>query len=195
MPSVDSFLVIFVKEWKGVISMIRKEDLLLIGKIIKPHGLQGELSFEFFTDIFDVVEAPHFFCELEGIFVPFFIESYRFKNNMTGLIKFRGVDTEKEAKELIKSSLYLLRGLLPSDFSPEEEQGIDFYIGYQIVDQYENRVGEIVSIDDSTENVLFNVLSDSGVEFLIPVSDDYIVEIEEEKKIIRMDIPDGLLTL
>jgi 16S rRNA processing protein RimM len=175
--------------------MIKKEDLLLIGRIIKPHGLQGELSFEFFTDIFDAIEAPHFFCELEGIFVPFFIESYRFKNNTIGLIKFRGINTEKEAKELIKSNLYLLRDLLPADFSSAEEQGVDFYIGYQIVDQCGNKVGEIVSIDDSTENVLFNVLSDSGVEFLIPVSDDYIIEIEEDGKVIRMDIPDGLLTL
>jgi len=175
--------------------MIKKEDILPIGKLIKPHGLRGELSFEFTTDIFDEIEAPYFICEIECIFVPFFIESYRFKNKNSGLVKFEGVDSDSDAKELSKVNIYLERTLLPAGFSDEDLKGIDFYTGYQITDQNGKIIGEIISIDDSTENILFNVQSGSGGEILIPASDDYILEVDDDGKIIRMDIPEGLLDL
>ena len=175
--------------------MIKKEDIFQIGRLVKPHGLQGELFFEFSTDIFDEIETPYFICEIEGIFVPYFIESYRLRNDNSGFVKFEGVDSSEDAKELSKVNLYLERASLPADFSSGNTQGIDFYIGYQIMDQTENVIGEIISIDDSTENVLFNVLSASETEILIPASDDYILKIDDDAKIIQMEIPEGLLEL
>ena len=174
--------------------MIKKENTLPIGKLIKPHGLRGELSFEFSTDIFKV-EAPYFICDIEGILVPFFIESYHLRGNNSGFIKFEGVDSNEDAKELSGVSLYLERTFLPADFSLCDVQGLEFYVGYQITDQDGNKIGEIISIDDSTENILFNVLSDAKNEILIPASDDYILELNDEEGIIRMDIPEGLLGL
>ena len=175
--------------------MIKKEDIFQIGRLIKPHGLQGELSFEFSTDIFDEIEAPCFICEIEGIFVPYFIESYRLKNDNSGYIKFEGVDSDGDAKELSKVNLYLERSSLPADLSSEDVQSIDFYVGYQIIDQNEDVIGEIISVDDSTENVLFNILSLSENEVLIPTNDDYILKIDDNTKIIQMEIPEGLLEL
>jgi len=175
--------------------MIKKEDIFQIGRLTKPHGLQGELSFEFSTDIFDEIAAPYFICEIEGIFVPYFIENYRLKNDNSGFIKFEGVDSNEDAKELSKVNLYLERTSFPAGFSSEDVQSIDFYIGYQIVDQIGDVIGEIISIDDSTENVLFNVLSASETEILIPASDDYILQIDDNARIIQMEIPEGLLEL
>ena len=175
--------------------MIKKEDIFQIGRTIKPHGLHGELSFEFSTGVFDETETPYFVCEIEGLFVPYFIDDYRLKNDNTGFIKFDGVDSDEEAKRLAKVNLYMSRTLLPEDFSPEDVQNTDFYVGYQIVDQNENTIGEIISIDDSTENILFNVLPDSGSEILIPASDDYILSIDDDARVIQMEIPEGLLGL
>jgi len=175
--------------------MIKKEDIFQIGKLIKPHGLRGELSFEFSTDIFDEIEADYFICEIEGIFVPYFIESYRLKSDHSGFVKFEGIDSNEDAKELLKVNLYLERTSLPTDFSSENVQGTDFYVGYQIADQDGNIIGKIVSMDDSTENILFNVLSTSEEEILIPASDDYISTIDDDAGVIYMQIPEGLLGL
>ena len=60
--------------------MIRKEEVYKIGIFNKPHGIHGELSFTFTDDIFDRVEAEYLICLLDGIFVPFFIEEYRFRS-------------------------------------------------------------------------------------------------------------------
>lgn len=63
--------------------MIRKEEVYKIGIFNKPHGIHGELSFTFTDDIFDRVEAEYLICLLDGIFVPFFIEEYRFRSDTT----------------------------------------------------------------------------------------------------------------
>ena len=63
--------------------MIRKEDVVRIGTFNKPHGVKGELSFTFTDDIFDRVNCDYFICLLDGIFVPFFLEEYRFRSETT----------------------------------------------------------------------------------------------------------------
>ena len=67
--------------------MIRKEEVYKIGIFNKPHGIHGELSFTFTDDIFDRVDCDYFICLLDGIFVPFFIEEYRFRSDSTALVK------------------------------------------------------------------------------------------------------------
>ena len=74
--------------------MIRKEEVYKIGIFNKPHGIHGELSFTFMDDIFDRVEAEYLICLLDGIFVPFFIEEYRFRS-----------DTDRENSVGISSSV------------------------------------------------------------------------------------------
>ena len=54
--------------------MIKRDELIKIGVFNKPHGVQGELAFTFTDDIFDRSECPYVVCEIDGIFVPFFIE-------------------------------------------------------------------------------------------------------------------------
>ena len=64
--------------------MIERDELIKIGRFNKPHGVKGELSFTFTDDVFDRTDCPYIVCEIDGIFVPFFIEEYRFKSDTTG---------------------------------------------------------------------------------------------------------------
>ena len=61
--------------------MIKKDEVFKIGIFNKPHGVKGEISFTFTDDIFDRVECEYLVCLLDGIFVPFFIEEYRFRRS------------------------------------------------------------------------------------------------------------------
>ena len=56
----------------------KEEEVYKIGLFNKPHGIHGELQFTFTDDIFDRVDCDYLICLLDGIFVPFFIEEYRF---------------------------------------------------------------------------------------------------------------------
>ena len=53
----------------------------------------------------------------------------------------------------------------------------------------------IDDVDDSTANVLFSVATPTGGNLIIPASDDYIVEINDEQKLMVMHLPEGLLDL
>ena len=72
---------------------------------------------------------------------------------------------------------------------------IDFYIDYKVFDENDKVVGVIVGVDDTTENVLFLVESDGGQEYMIPASDEFVLEIDDEKHTMKMQIPEGLLSL
>ena len=63
-----------------------------------------------------------------------------------------------------------------------------------IIDKHHGILGKIVHIDDSTINTLFVVDCDAS-ELLIPANDDFVVFVDKENKIIKMDVPDGLLNL
>jgi len=78
--------------------MIKKEDIFPIGQINKPHGINGEMAFSFTSDVFDSEDVSYFIIERQGIFVPFFIEEYRFKSNETALVKFEGISSDEKAR-------------------------------------------------------------------------------------------------
>lgn len=86
--------------------MIKREDVYKIGLFNKPHGIHGELSFTFTDDIFDRADCDYLICRLDDIFVPFFIEEYRFRSDSTALVKLEGVDTAERARMFTNVEVY-----------------------------------------------------------------------------------------
>jgi 16S rRNA processing protein RimM len=171
--------------------MINRNEIFPIGKIEKTHGLNGELAFSFTTDVFDTAGADFFVLEMEGIFVPFFIESYRFKSDTTGLIKFDDINSEEKARELSSHEIYLpIRFLSEMD---ESEIGLEYFIGFSLMES-DRLIGIITGVDESTDNALF-IVEQNNDEILIPVVDEYISEIDHENRILHVDLPLGLLDL
>ena len=72
-----------------------------------------------------------------------------------------------------------------------DEVPTDYFIGYTLYDGVEP-VGEIVDIDDATENVLFVVERGDGSTILVPAADDLVTDIDLDGKTISMLLPEGL---
>jgi len=172
--------------------MIHKTEVFPIGQVTKPHGVSGEMAFSFTSDIFDREEVPYFIFEIEGILVPFFLDEYRFKGNTTGLLKLDGVKTEEQARAFVGLTIYLPKKFLEKVEDAEIE--LDYFVGFDLVDQKKGLIGKISEVDQTTENVLF-VIPTKDDELLIPAGEEYIEDIDHEKKIIYVDLPDGLLEL
>ena len=169
--------------------MIREEEVYKIGRLGKTHGVKGEISFLFDDDVFDRVDADYLVLMVDGILVPFFMEEYRFRSDTTAIVKFCDIDTQERARELTGCDVYFPRKLAESD---EGSMSWAEIVGFSIVDASTGRtVGKIASIDDSTINILF-CLEDGT---LIPASEELITDIEQENRIITIDIPEGLLEL
>ena len=172
--------------------MIKAEDVYRIGIINKPHGVHGELLFTFDDDIFDRVEADYIICMMDGIMVPFFFESYRFRSDTTALIKLEGIDTEQQAKRMTNVEVFF-----PKDHAEELEDNEltwNYFVGFLINDVNKGDIGKVTDVDDSTINTLF-VVDYKGTEILIPAQEDFIVDLDREKEVITMQIPEGLLDL
>jgi len=168
--------------------MIRQEEVYRIGRLGKAHGVKGELTFMFDDDVFDRTDADYLVLEVDGILVPFFIEEYRFRSDTTALVKFEDIDTVERARQLTGCDVYFPRALADGDEAPS----LSMLVGFDLVDATTGtKVGTIAAIDDSTVNLLFE-LEDGR---LIPANDDLITDIDTKHKVIKMNIPEGLLEL
>jgi 16S rRNA processing protein RimM len=169
--------------------VIKQEEVYKIGRLGKSHGVRGEVSFLFDDDVFDRVDADYLILDIDGILVPFFIEEYRFRSDTTALMKFEGIDTQERARELTGCDVYFPRNLAAGD---DDSISWSAIVGFDIIDASTNKsVGRIVSIDDSTLNILF-CLEDGH---LIPASEDLITQIDQQARTITMHLPAGLLDL
>lgn len=170
--------------------MIKKEEVFKIGIINKPHGVKGEVSFTFTDDIFDRVEdCDYLVLLLDGILVPFFIEEYRFRSDNVALVKFEGIDSTEKARTLTNVEVYY-----PVKFMDDQEEisSWNYFIGFWVEDIHHGCLGTVVDVDDATMNVLF-VIENGDEEVLLPAHEEFILDIDRKKKILKVDIPDGLL--
>lgn len=169
--------------------MIKEEDVYRIGKIGKPHGVRGELSFHFTDDAFDRTESSYLILKIDGILVPFFLEEYRFRSGETGLVKFCDVDTQDKARRLTGCEVFFPRAVAEADDGHLSWAQV---AGFSLKDtQTGQLIGTVGSVDDSTENVLFEL--EDGT--LIPANEDLIRQIDARNKEITIQLPEGLLDL
>ena len=169
--------------------MIKEENIYQIGRLGKTHGVRGEISFLFDDDVFDRVDADYLILKVDGIFVPFFIEEYRFKSDSNAIIKFEDIDTQERARELTGADVYFPRSLVEND---DENLSWPVLVGFDIIEASNGRtIGRIASVDDSTLNILFCL--DDGR--LIPASENLITAIDQQTRTLTMHIPEGLLDL
>ena len=172
--------------------MILKSEVFPIGQVIKPHGVNGEMSFSFTSDVFDSEDIPYFIFEIQGIFVPFFLDEYRFKSNSTGLLKLEDVISDEQAREFSGLTIFLSKKYL--DKVEDAEIELDYFAGFTLIDAEKGTLGVISEVDQTTDNVLF-VIPAADDELLIPAGEEYITEIDHDKKIIYVRLPEGLLDL
>ena len=169
--------------------MIKEEEVYRIGRLGKPHGVKGEVTMQVDDDVFDRVDADFLVLRVDGILVPFYMEEYRFRTDTTALIKFEDVDTVEQARQFTNCDVYFLRRLADDD---ESEYTWTFFVGFELIEASSGKpVGRIAAVDDSTQNVLFQL--EDGT--LIPAAEELINQIDPQKKQIHMALPEGLLNL
>ena len=165
------------------------EEYYKIGKIGKPHGVKGEVSFHFSDDVFDRTDAEYLMLCIDGLLVPFFMEEYRFRSDETALVKFCDIETQERAAELTGCEVFFSREMSDSD---NENVSWAEIVGYMLKDKATgNDIGSIASVDDTTVNILFEL--EDGT--LIPASDELISNININKKEIVIELPEGILDL
>ncbi len=175
--------------------MIKKEEVIKIGHFAKPHGIKGEIGLVTTYDVFDDSDNLYIICEIDGILVPFFLESYRYKTNTVVLIKLENIDSEERVRELINLDVYYPKNRMDiAKNNLTEEITWDNFIGYKVTDENLGFLGNITNVDDSTMNVILGI-DFNGKELLIPAAEELILSVDHDKRNLTVTIPEGLLDL
>ncbi|MFI2741292.1 ribosome maturation factor RimM [Zhouia sp. PK063] len=172
---------------------MKKEECFYLGKIVKKYSFKGEVLIKLDTDEPEVYEnLESVFVALGNNLVPFFIEEASLHKSDLLRIKFEDVTSEADADALLKSELYL-----PLEFLPKLS-GKQFYfhevIGFTLIDVNYGIVGYIEGVNDTTAQSLFEV-KQGEKEVLIPMNDEFIIEVNRAEKFIKVATPEGLIAL
>jgi 16S rRNA processing protein RimM len=76
----------------------------------------------------------------------------------------------------------------------ERKGEVSELIGYLVFDLEKGPLGKIIRVDDFSGNVVLTILHGNR-EILVPLSDDFITEFNEEKRELHLDCPEGLVDL
>jgi 16S rRNA processing protein RimM len=162
---------------------------LAVGKLRRPHGVHGEIIMDVLTDFPErlkpgkklVVGAQH---------LPLQIRSVR-GHDQALLISFMGYDTPEQAGELRNQILYSTTAEQP----PLEEG--EYYhhelIGLKVFDEQDVLLGELAEILETGANDVYVVRPELGPEILIPAIEEVVLEVNLEKKAMRVHVLPGLI--
>ncbi|WP_339887487.1 ribosome maturation factor RimM [uncultured Flavobacterium sp.] len=172
---------------------MQKEQCFYLGKIAKKFSFKGEVLIYLDTDepyLYENLESV--FVELHKNLVPFFIlKSGIHKNNFLR-VRFEDVESEEDADAIMNCEVYL-----PMSFLPKLE-GDKFYYheitDFLVEDIRLGKIGNIKRVNDSNHQPLLEIMN-GEVEILVPLIDDFIIEVDRKNKIFKMDIPEGLVEM
>ena len=166
-----------------------------IGRFRKPHGLGGEVKGDIDERYWDdVAEIDAFFVEIRGEKTPYFIEYLRGKGTL--IMKFEDIDTKEDASLFTSKSLFLRR----EDVNLSEEEINDTGLEFSYLEGYDLQVEEIVKVGTIKEVEEYPQQEMATVEqgaksFLVPLRTAWILSVDKDKKVVLMDLPDGLLDI
>ncbi|HPE99385.1 MAG TPA: ribosome maturation factor RimM [Bacteroidales bacterium] len=166
------------------------EGLIRIGKTVKTHGINGEVLIKFEAGKTPANESEPVFLDFEGIQVPFFIDSLRSPIDTEWFVIFEEVNDKTKAEKLLGRAVYVHQDNLALN---EDEFSLDTLTGYDVIDKKQGRVGVLSLIQKGAQDMM--IIDNNGEEILIPFVEDFLVEINPDKKQIIVETPDGLLDL
>lgn len=167
-------------------------ELIPIGHTTKSRGISGQIKLKVSTEFIpDLTKARALFINLDGSRVPFLIEHIEDGNQL--VVKLDAVENPESANALLSKEIFL-------DSNEVSHEALNFtkethYLtGYAIYDQDKKSLGEIIELIEYPNQLLAKLIINSK-EALIPVHDDLILDVNEEKKTLNLEIAPGLLDL
>ena len=168
------------------------QDCIYLGKILKPFSYKGELKIyieDFYID--QIKELDSFLLKIQGSYIPFTIKAItKNKSNIFRII-LDGIDSEDLAKKLADVEIYAENNLIKREVLEKKNNYI--FIDYVI---YNNNaiIGKIIDIIENENQDLLEVVFNEK-RILIPLVDEFVVNIDNDNKKIIMNLPEGLTNL
>jgi len=164
-------------------------NLVQIGSVIRLHGYKGEVKIAISEGIVLKNIKELVFIEFAQKPVPFFIVSnHQSKDQL--ILKLEDIDGIEAAEELMGRSVWVEKKMIKSI-----AQAFDMneWNGYTVYDENKVKIGiakELVNYNQWLLNIDID-----GVEAMLPINDETLIDVKKAAKKVFVKIPDGLLDL
>ena len=167
------------------------DSSIAVGRLIRPRGNRGEMIAEIFSSQPGRAEKlKQVRLDLAGRSQVFRIEQV-WHHDGRPVFKLAGIDSISEAEVWAGAEM-----LVPESERARPDEGEYSHadlIGCAVI--ADKPVGKVIAVEEYGGAPLLNVAREGGREVLIPFAKSICREIDVENKIIRVELPEGLLEL
>ena len=161
---------------------------LVVGFLRRPHGVGGEIIMDLHTDF------PERFRSGRKLFAgeerkPLTLSGIR-PHAKGMLVKFKGIENPEDAGQLRNQWLYVKAADMPN--LPEGKIYQHELLGFKVLDENGNSLGELVEIIETGANDVYVVRNESGKDLLLPAIPSVILETDPARREIRVHLLEGL---
>jgi len=165
--------------------------MYLVGKVLKPRGLKGEVKVEVVTSF------PDHFAELKSVIVEkngqqqkHLISNVK-QANRSIVLKFKDVNSIEQAELLRNAELFIEKDQLT--VLEQDEYYIHDLIGLDVYDEQDNCIGELIEVESYSGNDVYVIKGLDGKEYMIPATREVIKKISVSEKRMIIHMLEGLL--
>jgi 16S rRNA processing protein RimM len=162
---------------------------LAVGHLRRPHGVHGEMVMEVHTDFPERIKkgAKVFVGESHQAMT---IEGARFHNEGM-IVKFKDVNTPEDVGRYRNQLVYVSAADRPP--LPKGQYYYHELIGFAVVDEEDRAIGTLTEIMQTGANDVYVVTQPDAREILLPAIPSVILDIEADRRLMRVHLLDGLL--
>ena len=160
-----------------------RKKFLEVGKIVSTHGLKGDVKVDPWCD------DGEFLCEFEELYLDsagkekIKVLSAKVHKNIV-LMRLEGIDSIEKAELLRGKVLFMDRDDVEL---PEGEHFIQDILGLAVFDVDMNHCyGKVTDVLKTGANDVYQVTSDDGKDYLIPVIDEVICEVDVDNNFMKI---------
>jgi 16S rRNA processing protein RimM len=169
----------------------RSELLREVGTVVGTHGLRGDLKVRLSSDDSDLLLiAESFFLRLPRGELLRVNPARQSLHKGQVLLRLQGYDSIDQVEPLVGSSVLLAEDQFPA--LAEDEYYWHQLDGLQVVDLRYGPIGVLQSMFTTAAHDTYVVNGEYG-EVLIPAVGRFILEIDLQERIMKVDLPEGLV--
>ena len=168
-------------------------NFFLIGKTLKSHGTGGKLRVAVEGQFKNYIKENSFlFFDLDGSKVPFKVTDV--EEGAHFVIELEDVDNKKDSDILAGHDIFIPIDVVKPRHQRSPRNIKDKWDEYQLFDIRSNTTFTIERVEEFPQQLMAVVMIDER-ERLIPLSEQLISSIDKQKKLITMELPEGLLEI
>ena len=170
-------------------------SLVVLGRIIKPHGVKGDMRVDYYADSADLLEKP--LMLRAGRFAPRPVrirDWHLWKDQL--ILGIEGCNDRSAAEQLRGQELLIDASFLPEP--DDDEPYLRDLIGLSVRLEDGTLVGELEDVDFPAGQEMWSIRapeSEGGYEILFPAVPAFVLDIDLSAGTVTIAPPEGLLDL